>query len=261
MRKSNSLRHGGVKRNRFTLIELLVVIAIIAILAAILLPALNSARERGRSASCINNLKQQGMAFQMYAQNNEDFVLRYSKNFIQNVNCSWIGYMITTGLADPGTFMCPSLADISVAAKSQSYVSVNAATNVTAGITYSGYGFNYKYAGSGRYVRGVDTKRDWDVCNAKYTDLPQASNMLFVIDACQIVGGEKSGYYRIDVIKQSAASYGNPDGRHNGSGNILWGDAHVGSSEKLDETDPYNTLDPKDGHGACAIFNGYKDLI
>jgi prepilin-type N-terminal cleavage/methylation domain-containing protein/prepilin-type processing-associated H-X9-DG protein len=59
------------KTNAFTLIELLVVIAIIAVLMAILFPALNRAREQGRRAACLNYLKQLALAWNMYADDND----------------------------------------------------------------------------------------------------------------------------------------------------------------------------------------------
>lgn len=75
-------------RRAFTLVELLVVIAIIAVLMAILLPALNRAREQGKRAVCLNNCKQLALAWMMYAEDNNDKIV----NGNTGANC-WVRWI------------------------------------------------------------------------------------------------------------------------------------------------------------------------
>src|SRR5215467_12315788 len=110
----NVTNNGCFKRRAadggFTLIELLVVIAIIAVLAALLLPALATAKEKARRINCISNLHQFAMALHMYATDNKDFYPRHSPagTALWDLPILSANTLTDAGLKRP-VFYCPGL--------------------------------------------------------------------------------------------------------------------------------------------------------
>ncbi len=227
------------RKSDFTLIELLVVIAIIAILAAMLLPALSAARERARASKCASNLKNVAMGSIMYTGDNKDYFVPCAvgnnngrTSWATLIACPNAGAYIEAGMV----FNCPSAPVYLEERWSAGNASFN---NLVDWVwTKPAYGYNYGWPGGGRASGSVQNGKPFSI--ARVNDM---SGLVMFGDCISTTGyngtpaADETGYFAMEAFETSGSNYGTLWPRHAGSANVSFADGHV-------ETVVGNSSDP-----------------
>ena len=221
-----------MKKFGFTLIELLVVIAIIAILAAMLLPALNQAREKANAASCVSNQKQFSLATGQYINDNQDYFPPYANlSTVAADKAVWAGLLIDGNYVSNGNlFFCKTLRTFAWPGSVKDFLKdpKNHKNH-----TELGYGMSFFYVG-GNYA----TK--WgDNTPAKTNQIKQPSATIVYTDAVCSPAYPNQGRSSIRATFRDVGTDGMPDARHSGGVNIAWADGHVSYAPNVNRYNPY----------------------